>query len=127
MCSISWSRNGHKITSASTDNTVCIWDVLSGECDQKYRFPCPVLKVQFQPRSADRLLVCPMKHAAVIVDVNGRHQVLPVDDDVSMIVIKFKHISHLQLNHINRNILIAIKNVNKIKCYCVSYLFFFLI
>lgn len=80
--SISWSRNGHKMASASTDNTVSIWDILSGECEQKYRFPCPVLKVQFEPRSLERLLVCPMRHAAVLVDTNGRHQVLPVDEDV---------------------------------------------
>lgn len=82
VCSISWSRNGHKIASASTDDTVCIWEVLSGECEQKYRFPRPVLKVQFEPRSLARLLVCPMRHAAVLVDTNGGHQVIPIDDDV---------------------------------------------
>ncbi|CAH1105473.1 unnamed protein product [Psylliodes chrysocephalus] len=81
VCSISWSRNGYKIASASTDNTVCIWNILSGECEQKYRFPCPVLKVQFQPRSLEKLLVCPMKHPAVLVDTNGVHKVLPIDDD----------------------------------------------
>lgn len=43
----SWSRNGCKLLSASTDNNVCIWDVLSGECEQRYRFPSPVLKVRF--------------------------------------------------------------------------------
>lgn len=84
VCSISWSRNGHKIASASTDNMVCIWNILSGECEQKYRFPGPVLKVQFEPRSLERLLVCPMKHAAILVDTNGHHQVLPIDDDVSI-------------------------------------------
>ncbi|XP_072390893.1 retinoblastoma-binding protein 5 homolog isoform X3 [Diabrotica undecimpunctata] len=81
VCSISWSRNGHKVASASTDNTVCIWNILSGECEQKYRFPCPVLKVQFQPRNVERLLICPMKHPAVIVDINGGHKVLPIDED----------------------------------------------
>ncbi|XP_066148486.1 retinoblastoma-binding protein 5 homolog [Euwallacea fornicatus] len=81
ICSVSWSRNSYKIASASTDNNVCIWNVLTGECEQKYRFPCPVLKVQFEPRNLERLLVCPMKHAPVMVDTNGRHQVLPIDDD----------------------------------------------
>ncbi|VEN33752.1 unnamed protein product [Callosobruchus maculatus] len=81
ICSISWSRNGYKIASASTDNNVCIWSTVTGECEQKYRFPCPVLKVQFEPRSLERLLVCPMKHAAVLVDTNGGHQILPVDED----------------------------------------------
>lgn len=79
---ISWSRNGHKLLSASTDNNVCIWDVLSGECDQKYRFPSPILKVQFHPRNLNKFLVCPMRHAAVMVDVEGTHRVIPLDDDV---------------------------------------------
>lgn len=83
VCSITWTRNGHKIASASTDDTVCIWDILTGECEQKYRFPCPVLKVQYEPRNMGRLLVCPMRHAAVLVDVNGGHQVIPIDEDVS--------------------------------------------
>ncbi|GLV45932.1 Retinoblastoma binding protein 5 [Carabus blaptoides fortunei] len=87
VCSLSWSRTGHKLASASTDNSVTIWDVLTGECDQKYRFPCPVLKVQFQPRSQERILVCPMRHAAVIVDTNGVHQVVPLDDDADLNIV----------------------------------------
>ncbi|XP_025836527.1 retinoblastoma-binding protein 5 homolog [Agrilus planipennis] len=87
VCSVSWSRNGHKIASASTDNTVCIWDVLSSECEQKFRFPCPVLKVQFQPRNLEKLLVCPMRHAAVLVDISGNHQVLPIDDDADLNIV----------------------------------------
>ena len=30
VCSLSWSRSGRKVVSASTDNTVTLWDVLSG-------------------------------------------------------------------------------------------------
>lgn len=107
VCSIGWSRNGHKVwqkdcelcetkiriewnlllnfqlISASTDNNVCIWDILSGDCEQKFRFPSPVLKVQFDPRNDSRCLVCPMRYAAVLVDINGTHKCLPVDSDVS--------------------------------------------
>lgn len=82
----SWSRNGHKLLSASTDNNVCIWDVLSGECDQKYRFPSPILKVQFHPRNLNKFLVCPMRHAAVMVDVEGTHRVIPLDEDVCIML-----------------------------------------
>jgi COMPASS component SWD1 len=46
----SWSRDGHKLLSAATDNTVSVWDVIEGECDKSYRFPSPILKVQFHPR-----------------------------------------------------------------------------
>uniref|UniRef100_A0A336MF23 CSON000609 protein n=1 Tax=Culicoides sonorensis TaxID=179676 RepID=A0A336MF23_CULSO len=79
VCSLSWSRNGHKLLSASTDNNVCIWDVLSGECDHKYRFPSAVLKVQFHPRKDTMFLVCPMKYAAVLVEVGKKHEILPVE------------------------------------------------
>ncbi|XP_063304433.1 retinoblastoma-binding protein 5-like [Pelobates fuscus] len=50
VCSLCWSRDGHKLVSASTDNMVSLWDVLSGDCDQRFRFPSPILKVQFHPR-----------------------------------------------------------------------------
>jgi hypothetical protein len=39
--------------SASTDNNVCIWDILSGECEQKYRFPSPILKVNLNYKLHD--------------------------------------------------------------------------
>ncbi|KAF2981754.1 hypothetical protein EK904_009377 [Melospiza melodia maxima] len=47
---LGWSRDGHKLVSASTDNIVSQWDVLSGDCDQRFRFPSPILKVQYHPR-----------------------------------------------------------------------------
>lgn len=71
-----------QLISASTDNNVCIWDILSGDCEQKFRFPSPVLKVQFDPRNDQRCLVCPMRYAAVLVDINGTHKCLPYDSDV---------------------------------------------
>uniref|UniRef100_T1J3M1 Uncharacterized protein n=1 Tax=Strigamia maritima TaxID=126957 RepID=T1J3M1_STRMM len=76
-----WSRNGHKLVSASTDNNVAIWDVLTGECDYRYRFPSPILKVQFHPRNEKMFLVCPMKHAAVLVSIDGTHAVVPLDEE----------------------------------------------
>ncbi|XP_023614778.1 retinoblastoma-binding protein 5 isoform X5 [Myotis myotis] len=63
VCSLCWSRDGHKLVSASTDNIVSQWDVLSGDCDQRFRFPSPILKVQYHPRdhcflinTADRII-----------------------------------------------------------------------
>lgn len=76
---MSWSRNGHKLLSASTDNNVCIWDVLSGECEHKYRFPSAVLKVQFHPRKDSIILVCPMKYQAILVEVGKKHEMIPID------------------------------------------------
>ncbi|XP_013142414.1 PREDICTED: retinoblastoma-binding protein 5 homolog [Papilio polytes] len=87
VCSLSWSRNCKKLLSASTDHNVCIWDVLSGECEQRYRFPTPIVRVQFDPRNDRRFLVCPMRHAALLVDTEGEHKILPIDDDGDINVI----------------------------------------
>ena len=75
VCSLTWSRTGRKLVSASTDNNVSLWDLLTGDCDQRFRFPSPVLKVQFHPRNENILLVVPMKHAPVVVNVaTGTHR-----------------------------------------------------
>ncbi|XP_013187239.1 retinoblastoma-binding protein 5 homolog [Amyelois transitella] len=87
VCSLSWSRNCKKLLSASTDHNVCIWDVLSGECEQRYRFPTPILRVQFDPRRDKRFLVCPTRHAALLVDYEGEHKILPIDEDGDVNVI----------------------------------------
>jgi len=43
-----------------------------------------VLKVQFDPRNDNRLLVCPMRYAAVMVEIGGSHRCLPLDSDVGL-------------------------------------------
>uniref|UniRef100_A0A0A9W5Q1 Retinoblastoma-binding protein 5 n=1 Tax=Lygus hesperus TaxID=30085 RepID=A0A0A9W5Q1_LYGHE len=87
VCSLSWSRGGHKLLSASTDNNCCIWDVLSGECEHRFRFPSPILKAQFHPRNDRMFLVCPLRHAAVLVDVEGKHSVVPLDDEADLAIV----------------------------------------
>ncbi|XP_016387003.1 retinoblastoma-binding protein 5-like, partial [Sinocyclocheilus rhinocerous] len=84
----SWSRDGHKLVSASTDNIVSQWDVLTGDCDQRFRFPSPILKLQYHPRDMDKVLVCPMKSAPVLLTLSdSKHVVLPVDDDSDLNVV----------------------------------------
>lgn len=49
-----------------------------------YKFPAPVLKAQFHPRKKNLLLVCPMKHAAVLVNTDDNtHEKVPMSEDVS--------------------------------------------
>lgn len=71
VASLNWSRDGRSLLTASTDNTVCVWDVLSGDCVQRWRFPSPILKVQFHPRMDKIVLICPMKHVAILVYLPG--------------------------------------------------------
>ncbi|KAK6173805.1 hypothetical protein SNE40_017200 [Patella caerulea] len=87
VCSLSWSRDGHKLLTAATDNTVSLWTIMTGECDKIFRFPSPVLKVQFHPRDSTRFIVCPMKHAAVLMNINGTHQIIPLDDDSDLNIV----------------------------------------
>lgn len=133
VCVCSWSRDGHKLVSASTDNIVSQWDVLTGDCDQRFRFPSPILKLQCHPRDMwvictcyiwgvligdihwrvfaylifisdrlmhfnnptnlcfcfrDKVLVCPMKSAPVLLTLSdSKHVVLPVDDDSDLNVV----------------------------------------
>uniref|UniRef100_A0A3Q3NJW2 Retinoblastoma binding protein 5 n=1 Tax=Labrus bergylta TaxID=56723 RepID=A0A3Q3NJW2_9LABR len=88
VCSLCWSRDGHKLVSASTDNIVSQWDVLTGDCDQRFRFPSPILKLQCHPRDMDKVLVCPMKSAPVLLTLSdSKHVVLPVDDDSDLNVV----------------------------------------
>lgn len=87
VCSLSWNRSGRKLLSAATDNTVSIWDVLLGENDKVFRFPSPVLKVQWHPRNSTQFLVCPLKHAAVLMTVKGDHKVVPLDGDSDLNII----------------------------------------
>nr|CAB3265456.1 retinoblastoma-binding protein 5-like [Phallusia mammillata] len=90
VCSLSWSRTGRQLVSASTDNLVCIWDVLSGECLHTYRFPTPIMKVQFAPRDNSAVLVCPLRPAPVLLKINSDHLTLPtVEDTDSNIVASF--------------------------------------
>lgn len=87
VCSLSWSRNGKKLLSAATDNTASIWDIVTAECDKSFRFPSPILKVQFHPRDSKQFLVCPMKHPAVLMNISGEHRVVPLDDDSDLNIV----------------------------------------
>lgn len=86
VCSVSWSRDGHKLVSASLDNSIAIWHVLTGDCLMRLRFPSPILKTQFNPRNDKLVLVCPLKHPSILVEVNYEqgsmeHITLPTEQE----------------------------------------------
>ena len=59
---------------------------------QRFRFPSPVLKVQFHPRNENILLVVPMKHAPVVVNVaTGTHR---QEEKIQMFSPKFPSTFH---------------------------------
>jgi COMPASS component SWD1 len=80
VCSLSWSRNGKLLLSAATDNTVCVFDVVTGDCARKYQFPSAFIKVQFNPRDNAQFLVTLLKYPSVLVDMQAESHELPLDD-----------------------------------------------
>ena len=90
VCSLSWSRSGRQLVSAATDNLVCIWDVLAGECLHTYRFSMPIMKVQFGPRNSNVVLICPLKPTPVLLTIGKEHATLPtINESDSSIVASF--------------------------------------
>ncbi|KAH8872717.1 Retinoblastoma-binding protein 5 like [Schistosoma japonicum] len=88
VCSLNWSRDSKRLLSASTDNTVSIWNVLSSACEQTFQFPCPVMKVQFNARKPDQLLVCPMRHAPVVISVpSGVPTIIQPEDENDLSIV----------------------------------------
>ncbi|CAF2121317.1 unnamed protein product [Rotaria magnacalcarata] len=88
--SISWSKKSDLIATSSTDSTVCIWHTSTGRCHT--RISCiqsPILKVQFHPRNSSYLLICPMKHPPVLIDHNGKHTIVTIDDEPNDIISTF--------------------------------------
>lgn len=87
VCSLSWSRSGRKLLSSSTDYNVCIWDVVTGDCLRKYRFPCIPLFAQFDPKSELECLVCPLRHQALFMNRRAQHTYLPLGADADRTLI----------------------------------------
>lgn len=59
---------------------------MTGECKIRWTFKAPILKVQFNPRNENLVLICPVKHAAVLLFIDYeqgtvRHKFLPTDKD----------------------------------------------
>ena len=87
ICSVGWSRNGKRLVSSSSDFLVCVWDGLHGELEASFRFPGPVQSATFNPRNDTQVLVCPLKAAPLIVNVDtGKRISLPCveENDVNL-------------------------------------------
>jgi COMPASS component SWD1 len=78
VTSVSWSRNGRKLLSSSTDWTLKFWDVLSANVDLSIRFESAVLLAQMHPRDNAQCIVCPMMELPVVVNLKtGEKRTLP--------------------------------------------------
>lgn len=88
VCCLSWSRDSRKLLTASTDNTVSIWDIVNSDCEKTFRFPCPVLRAQFNARKADQFMVCPMRHPPVVIHISsGTPTIVQPDDENDLSIV----------------------------------------
>ena len=86
VTSISWTRDGHKIVSSSVDNTLAVWEVKSGECLKRWWFNAPIMKAQFNRRNDNLIIVCPIRHTPILIEINYKtksvqHKCIPSDKD----------------------------------------------
>lgn len=69
VTSVSWSRDGTRVVSSSTDWSVIVWNVLLGDLYSKHSFETPVLYAAAHPRNNDVLLALPSQGPACLVTI----------------------------------------------------------
>lgn len=78
ISSVSWSRDGRKLLSASSDWTVKLWDVLSGNVDQTLQLESAALFCQIHPRDPNQYVVLPVMERPLLGNwKTGERTVLP--------------------------------------------------
>ncbi|KAG1545391.1 hypothetical protein G6F45_005646 [Rhizopus arrhizus] len=85
VSSISWSRNGKYLLSASKDWTCIYWDLMSGKKKLKIRFDTPVLMAHMHPKNNHRFVAVLFQDNPVVVDILGEDivkTVLPTEPDL---------------------------------------------
>ncbi|KAK6103454.1 WD domain G-beta repeat family protein [Brugia pahangi] len=74
VTSLSWSRDGRKLLTASNDWSVAIWDVLEGSRIERQIYGSPVLCAMFNPRNDKRILVIYLGANPVLLDLEAKLQ-----------------------------------------------------
>uniref|UniRef100_A0A1I8ENS1 WD_REPEATS_REGION domain-containing protein n=2 Tax=Wuchereria bancrofti TaxID=6293 RepID=A0A1I8ENS1_WUCBA len=74
ITSLSWSRDGRKLLTASNDWSVAIWDVLEGSRIERQIYGSPVLCAMFNPRNDKHILVIYLGASPVLLDLEAKLQ-----------------------------------------------------
>jgi COMPASS component SWD1 len=84
ITNVSWSRDGRKLLTSSTDWNLRLWDVLSSRIDITVSFESPVLQSQIHPYHKLICLASPWMEPPQIVDLKtGEKRKLPTPPDPS--------------------------------------------
>ncbi|CAG9540625.1 unnamed protein product [Cercopithifilaria johnstoni] len=74
ITSLSWSRDGRKLLTASNDWSVAIWDVLEGSRIERQIYSSPVLCAIFNPRNDKHILIIYLGANPVLLDLEAKLQ-----------------------------------------------------
>ncbi|MCP9262164.1 Retinoblastoma-binding protein 5 [Dirofilaria immitis] len=74
ITSLSWSRDGRKLLTASNDWSVAVWDVLEGSRIERQVYGSPVLCAMFNPRNDKHILVIYLGANPVLLDLEAKLQ-----------------------------------------------------
>jgi COMPASS component SWD1 len=81
ITAVSWSRNGRKILTSSTDWNLRLWDVLTASFDINVAFNSPILSSQIHPRGRNIAVASVWMDDPCLVDLaTGEKKKLPLVD-----------------------------------------------
>ncbi|KAF9991696.1 hypothetical protein BGZ79_004122, partial [Entomortierella chlamydospora] len=78
ITSLSWSRNGRYLLSASKDWSCIVWDLLTGIKKHTIRFDTAVLNAQFHPKNNNVFIAALHQEKPVIIDFTNSVKRLPI-------------------------------------------------
>ncbi|KHJ83523.1 WD domain, G-beta repeat protein [Oesophagostomum dentatum] len=80
VSSLSWSRNGRKLLTASADTTVAVWNVIEGSCLHRLKYSAMVTSAVFNPRNDNQVLVLQLNYPPCLDELEPRSQRIITND-----------------------------------------------
>ncbi|ULU06679.1 hypothetical protein L5515_014593 [Caenorhabditis briggsae] len=77
---LSWSRNGRKLLTSSSDNTIAVFDVLTGTLLHRIRFTSAVTYAQFHPRDDNKAIILQLNYLPTVEQFSPRMQKVLVNE-----------------------------------------------
>lgn len=80
ISSLSWSRDGRKLLTASADTTVAVWNVIEGACMHRLKYSAMVTSAVFNPRNDNQVLVLQLNYPPCLDELEPRTQRIITND-----------------------------------------------
>ncbi|CAI5442523.1 unnamed protein product [Caenorhabditis angaria] len=80
LSGISWSRDGRKLLTCSMDQTIAVWNVLTGQMIERIRYNSAILSAHFNPRDDNKCIVLRTNSLPTMEQINPRIQKVLTND-----------------------------------------------